>query len=71
MIILSSDNLSAECFLNYLLENYVFLNFDLLRVRSLNFPKISASFFIIRDCVYNFFLGAFPRNNGCDEYGDS
>ena len=55
---LSFDNLSAECFLNYLLANYAFLNFDLLSVRSLNFPKISASFFIglffiIGDCVYD------------------
>ena len=54
---LSFGNLSAERFLNYLLANYAFLNFDLLSVRSLNFPKISASFligpfFIIGDCVY-------------------
>ena len=53
---LSFGNLSAERFLNYLLANYAFLNFDLLSVRSLNFPKISASFligpfFIIGDCV--------------------
>ena len=41
---LSFDNLSAERFLNYLLENYAFLNFDLLSVRSLNFPKISVSY---------------------------
>ena len=56
-LFLSFDNLSAERFLNYLLANYAFLNFDLLSVRSLNFPKISASFligpfFIIGDCVY-------------------
>ena len=55
-LFLSFDNLSAECFLNYLLANYAFLNFDLLSVRSLNFPKISASFligpfFMIGDCV--------------------
>ena len=54
---LSFENLSAERFLNYLLANYAFLNFDLLIVRSLNFPKISASFligqfFINGDCVY-------------------
>ena len=54
---LSLENLRAECFLNYLVANYVFLNFDLLSIRSLNFPKISASFligpfFIIGDCVY-------------------
>ena len=54
---LSFGNLSAERFLNYLLANYAFLNFDLLSLRSLNFPKISASFligpfFIIGDCVY-------------------
>ena len=57
-LFLSFDNLSAECFLNYLLVNYAFLNFDLPSVRSLNFPKISASFligpfFIIGDCVYS------------------
>ena len=56
-LFLSFGNLSAERFLNYLLANYAFLNFDLLSVRSLNFPKISASFlirpfFIIGDCVY-------------------
>ena len=39
-LFLSFDNLSAERFLNYLLANYAFLNFDLLSVRSLNFPKI-------------------------------
>ena len=54
---LSFGNLSAERFLNYLLANYAFLNFDLLSVRSLNFFKISAPFFIrpffiIGDCVY-------------------
>ena len=54
---LSFDNLNAERFLNYLLANYVFLNFDLLSVRNLNFSKISSSFlvgpfFIIGDCVY-------------------
>ena len=43
---LSFDNLSAERFLNYLLAIYAFLNFDLLSLRSLNFPKISASFLI-------------------------
>ena len=56
-LFLSFDNLSAERFLSYLLANYVFLNFDLLSVGSLYFPKISASFFkgpffIIPDCVY-------------------
>ena len=50
-------HLSAEHFLKYLLANYAVLNFDQLRVRSLHFPKISASlliipFFIIGDCVY-------------------
>ena len=54
---LSFDNLSAERFLNYLLAIYALLNFDLLSLHSLNFPKISASFlirpfFIIGDCVY-------------------
>ena len=53
---LSFDNLKAEHFLYYLQANYAFLNFDLLIVRSLNFPKISAPFFIgpffiIGDCV--------------------
>ena len=53
---LSFENLRAERFLNYLVANYAFLNFDLLSVRSLNFPKISASFlialfFINGDCV--------------------
>ena len=53
----SSSLLSVERSLYYLLANYVFLNFDLLSVRSLNFPKISASFFIgpffiNGDCVY-------------------
>ena len=54
---LSFNNLSAECFLTYLQAIYAFLNFDLLSLHSLNFPKISASFligpfFIIGDCVY-------------------
>ena len=52
----SFDNLSAERFLDYLLANYAFFNFDLLSIRSLNFRKISAlfligPFFIIGDCV--------------------
>ena len=56
-LFLSFDNLSTERFLNHLLANYVFLNFDLLSVRTLNFSKISSSFlvgpfFIIGDCVY-------------------
>ena len=55
-LFLSFENLRAERFLNYLVANYAFLNFDLLSVRSLNFPKISAPFFIglffiIGDCV--------------------
>ena len=42
-----------------MLANYAFLNFDLLSLRSLNFPKISAPFligpfFIIGDFVYIF-----------------
>ena len=54
-------HLSAERFLNYLLPNYAFLNFNLLSVRSLNFPKISTSFliepfFIIGDCVYIYYM---------------
>ena len=58
---LSFGNLSAERFLNYLLANYAFLNFDLLSVRSLNFFKISAPFFIrpffiIGDCVYKYYV---------------
>ena len=53
---LSFDNLSAEHFLNYLLANYAFLNFDLLSIHSLNFSKFSAlflivPFFVIGDCV--------------------
>ena len=60
-LFLSFDNLSAERFLNYFLANHAFLNFDLLSVRSLNFPKISAlfligPFFIIGDCVYYMFI---------------
>ena len=39
-LFLSFENLRAERFLNYLVANYAFLNFDLLSVRSLNFPKI-------------------------------
>ena len=42
-LFLSFENLRAERFLNYLVANYVFLNFDLLSIRSLNFPKISVS----------------------------
>ena len=37
---LSFENLRAERFLNYLVANYAFLNFDRLSVRSLNFPKV-------------------------------
>ena len=42
-LFLSFDTLSAEQFLNHLLAIYAFLNFDLLSIRSLNFPKISVS----------------------------
>ena len=59
IINLFGGHLSAEHFFNYLLANYAFLNFDLLSIHSLNFPKISASFligpfFIIGDSVYRF-----------------
>ena len=55
-LFLSLENLRAESFLKNLVANYVVLNFDLLSILSLNFPKISASFFIgpffiIGDCM--------------------
>ena len=40
--VLNFENLTGESFLNYLLDNYVCLKFDVPTGHSLNYPKISA-----------------------------